>query len=1103
LLFAAYSVAISANDSEYFAEICKDIANSLETDQGRIACEAQDEVLQICDQLYINDKITENQLLYLRHLVLIREEAVASLYDEFQEHQSVPLFAKALYDLANTHPFQTLSEAEAENDERQRAMSPDDEEEEDEEDEEEEEEEVEFPSPEVPKRKSSTHIAKGLIGVISLMNRAGIITKTETSVLYEMVEEENDYVLAAYELYEKDKNLEDLQDTLIRCAKLEIRKRVTEIQEKELEALQKDRELDQELAKQYEEDEKEISDEEEDEVSDEVEEDALNQPSGSDEDEEEEDADIALEDISLSTILQSLSVENIWEKSVPEGFIKAVFIAVIRNQLDLHQSKMLCDLFHARYDLVHAAWEVFTVQKDLVDFIDTLKRIVRDVDEEEIREEVLKEMKYPDTMPDESSQRKKPTPTAASAAPSAAQPQKTATATTSSAAASNASAKSVDQSALEDRKAEAMSAVNTAKRELLKHSLEMMVKQKLTTAEKAAGLYARYLSGDILTDAAIEAYAADRDVGEFLDTLQVLANNSKEDLEILMNSIKGDEEEEESSSSPAVPKKSPEELAKEDHALTQIEEIVAEMLKSDMIGPGIAEEFRKLVRAREPKLIEAYASYQQTKSGAELVNTLLKIVIAAVEAIPKAAAASSAPAPTTSSSASNLPKPFPMSNNYNSNVKPPAAPASTNTNTKKSPSPKKSATAASSSTASEAALDPSDQRTVCDILLRYSKSLAIDRYFVLILSFLFCRARAINNEQFNMLTKLIESNHPQVGRIFTKYEDDKDVYGLIDGLKAISISPTANNQRKEEGKKKSSADEEQYDEDFNEDEEDEDDEEEGNEGGGTDIETRFMEIIQSMQLTDLETAALRLAIAENDPAIRDAIDRFRVDLDEDNLMNAMKNAARTVIHRTLSSRMGKAFEQGGDANQDEEEDEESPREVKPSSTTNNKFSPSKQQPQQPTNQISPNNKSASPMNYDEEFDEIEDLDDDGEEEETEEDDDIGDEEDETEEGDGDDEDESTDDNNNHQPERTSPNKNSNEQSSNLLVTKTARDHIFPILVQELVKENILNKSAGRVILQEFAGNNPVITTALDIYDQDNEMGKLVESLQQLVDSIDE
>lgn len=106
LLFAAYSVAISANDSEYLAEICKDLAQSLVSEQGRSACEAQDEVLQVSDQLYINSRISENQLLYLRHLVLIREEAVATVYDHFQEHQNVPLLAKALYELCNTHPYQ-------------------------------------------------------------------------------------------------------------------------------------------------------------------------------------------------------------------------------------------------------------------------------------------------------------------------------------------------------------------------------------------------------------------------------------------------------------------------------------------------------------------------------------------------------------------------------------------------------------------------------------------------------------------------------------------------------------------------------------------------------------------------------------------------------------------------------------------------------------------------------------------------------------------------------------------------------------------------------------------------------------------------------------
>ena len=92
LLYAAYSVAVSASDAEYLAEICRDLAQSLQTEAGRTACEAQDEVLQVCDQLYLAHKITENQLLYLRHLVLIREEAVASIYDDFQVSSSWIIF---------------------------------------------------------------------------------------------------------------------------------------------------------------------------------------------------------------------------------------------------------------------------------------------------------------------------------------------------------------------------------------------------------------------------------------------------------------------------------------------------------------------------------------------------------------------------------------------------------------------------------------------------------------------------------------------------------------------------------------------------------------------------------------------------------------------------------------------------------------------------------------------------------------------------------------------------------------------------------------------------------------------------------------------------
>lgn len=957
LLFAAYSVAISANDSEYFAEICKDISNSLATDQGKIACEAQDEVLQICDQLYINDKITENQLLYLRHLILIREEAVATLYDEFQEHQNVSILAKALYELANTHPFQSLDQGE------------DEEEEEEEDDEDDEDGEDNDGSPEVPVRRNSSSISKGLTGVIALMSRSGVISKTEANVLYEMVEQENDYVIAAYELYEKDKNLDELQDTLIRCVRLEIRKRVTDIQEKELAAMQNDRRGVE-------------SDDDDDDIANVVVEDVESDTDSSEEDEEEGAEDSAdsekdsgddefkLEDIQCSTILASLNIDNIWHKTVPEEFIKTVFIGVVRKQLELEQAKSLCDLFHAKYDLVHSAWEVFTVQKDVVDFLDTLRRIVRDVKIESIREAVTEEMKSP--KPSRSS-----VPAESKPAPSAPASALNTTATSASNHSSNEMP--LDQKTLQNRKNEALLAVTAAKRELLKHSLEMMVKQGLTSAEKATDLYGRYLAGDIMVDAAIEAYASDRDVGEFLDTLQVLANNSKEDLEVLMRAVSNENEEEESGG------KSAQEVAFESIALNQITEIVSEMLKNDMIGPGIAEAFKTLIKNRDQRLIDAYNTYQANKSGAELVNSLLKIVIASVEETPKA---------------------------ETSKTETPEA-------SKKSPS--KPNPAKSEDDAQQSALDPSDQKTVVEILMR---------------------ARAIDEEQYIALSKLIDEGNTEIARVFLNYEENKDVYALIDSLKAMDIKGLANSpsSSSSEAQEVEEADEDEEEDGAEDDGDDDDYEQDFDEDDGAGVEEKFMEIIQGMKLSDLETAALRLAIAENDPAIRNAIDRFRADVNETALMNAMRDAARSVIQRTLSTRMGRAFEKGGDEyerNEDEDEEKEGEDE-------------------------------------DQEDDEK-----DGEEDENEDDDD---------EIDGDED-------NDEEEDET------NDQGNSLILSQTARDHVFPILIQELIKESIISRNDGKIILQEFAAGNPVISAALDVYDRDNDMAQLVESLQQMVENV--
>lgn len=226
-----------------------------------------------------------------------------------------------------------------------------------------------------------------------------------------------------------------------------------------------------------------------------------------------------------------------------------------------------------------------------------------------------------------------------------------------------------------------------------------------------------------------------------------------------------------------------------------------------------------------------------------------------------------------------------------------------------------------------------------------------------------------------------------------------------------------------------------------------------------------------MRLSDLETAALRLAIAENDPSIRVAIDQFRSDLDEDNLMNAMKDAARGVIQRTLTSRMGQAFSRGV-TTADQIEEQESPIDevTDEVDADESKSNINSQSPPQKKSLLSPP-KATGNSNYEEEFDEIEDID---------EEDDTGDE-----------------DNDDDGLEEGGP----GNESGSLLLSQTARDHIFPILVQELIKENILSKADGRIVLQEFVAGNPVVSSALDVYDRDNDMAVLVESLQLMVENI--
>lgn len=75
------------------------------------------------------------------------------------------------------------------------------------------------------------------------------------------------------------------------------------------------------------------------------------------------------------------------------------------------------------------------------------------------------------------------------------------------------------------------------------------------------------------------------------------------------------------------------------------------------------------------------------------------------------------------------------------------------------------------------------------------------------------------------------------------------------------------------------------------------------------------------------------------------------------------------------------------------------------------------------------------------------------------------------------------------------------EDSNAITTQAARNHIFPMLVNELVKEGIVNSTDGKVLLQEFWNGNQTINGALDVYDLDSDMAELVDTLQRAAKAV--
>jgi hypothetical protein len=284
--------------------------------------------------------------------------------------------------------------------------------------------------------------------------------------------------------------------------------------------------------------------------------------------------------------------------------------------------------------------------------------------------------------------------------------------------------------------------------------------------------------------------------------------------------------------------------------------------------------------------------------------------------------------------------------------------------------------------------------------------------------------------------------------------------------------------------------------------EDEDKEDEGDDDESASIEQKFLQIVQNTKLSHLETAALRLAIARDDQGVRDAIEAFRATLNEDRLMAALLNIARRTIQDTMNEQQQSNDDEGEEeGDNDDDDDDDDDEQENPYVVVNNRQSPAKTSSSPVKTGASPAKTSASPakgaspsaaasvpqyQEYD--YASSEEDDDDNEEEE-----DDGDDDDDEDDGDDSQDDGAA-------AAAAALSSNGRSPSKSLLTSQAARDHVFPILISELTKESIISREDGAAILKLFARGSPVINAALDVYDLNNDMGDLVETLQQVVDN---
>lgn len=408
--------------------------------------------------------------------------------------------------------------------------------------------------------------------------------------------------------------------------------------------------------------------------------------------------------------------------------------------------------------------------------------------------------------------------------------------------------------------------------------------------------------------------------------------------------------------------------------------VVANLAEHDVIDSDMKLVLVRLISQRDDRIMAAYEVYQRFKDTNDLVDTLLRLAKSAGRQGIYTDRDRSTQQPAIAEIEMVDYKKSPLAAD-----KPPSPP--------KPVAPK-----------TDKILNAKDKKSVIDIL---------------------ANGNILSASTTRYLHYLIDQEDSTIVEIFSNYEEHQDVKRLMIDLQNI---PTEDDPY-EEGDDEEDGDEEEEEEEDEVDEDEEDSES---------IESRFMKIVKSMRLSELDTAALRLAISRNDEGVRDALEKFRIERNDSLLMQQL----RAVAQKTLASTLGEAGYEVVDDDVDDEEDEDDDGEG--------------------DEYLRKLERDAADRTRQYAVDDDDDEDSD---------------EDDVEDDDGEDED--------------------GGYSGGGLMSKSSRNQNFPILLNGLRKEAIISDVEESTLTRLFWQGHDVVNASLDVYDLDTDMAELVDTLKKI------